>query len=243
MLSSLPLFGTTVLLLIVALVTATDAAPTFSFQNHRSNNLAFVTSSSSSSSSCRRQCAMDRLSKVATSTSSCSSIDTATLSMSSDWSNFDYLDDDDDSNSNIDTRDYAKEADSQEFKAQVGATLEGPSIDDDSVSLEPILVPTGSQLPLDEETVLGVLQGCRTEIGTLFGYTAENRGVGITGGVDFVEMDGPIVVLRLKGRFWHQRTTVLNRVSSYLQTRIPELIDVVIEDEWQLTDEANNAAL
>jgi hypothetical protein len=93
-------------------------------------------------------------------------------------------------------------------------------------------VPAGSQLQLDEETVLGVLNACREEIGTVFGYSAENRGVGITGGVDFVGMDGPIVVLSLKGRFWHQRTTVLDRVSLYLQQRIPELIDVVIEDEW-----------
>jgi hypothetical protein len=34
---------------------------------------------------------------------------------------------------------------------------------------------------------------------------------------------------------------VLDRVGSYLQSRIPEIIDVVIEDEWQLTDEANEA--
>ena len=44
------------------------------------------------------------------------------------------------------------------------------------------------------------MSACREEIGTLFGYSAENRGVGITGGVDFVEMDGPVVVLSLKVR-------------------------------------------
>jgi len=76
----------------------------------------------------------------------------------------------------------------------------------------------------------------------LFGYTAENRGVGITGGVDYVELDGPVVVLRLKGRFWHERTTVLNRVSNYLQQRIPEIIDVIVEDEWQLTNDANEVS-
>jgi len=52
-------------------------------------------------------------------------------------------------------------------------------------------------------------------------------------------MDGPTVILRLKGRFWHQRTTVLERVGNYLQQRIPEIIDVTVEDEWQLTNEAN----
>ena len=49
-------------------------------------------------------------------------------------------------------------------------------------------------------------------------------------------------MLRLKGRFWHQRPTVLARVGAYLQGRIPEIIDVIVEDEWQLTDEANNLA-
>jgi hypothetical protein len=157
---------------------------------------------------------------------------------SSDWSNFDYIDDDEDLE--IDTREYVKEEDPQEVKSQVGASLNAPTIEGGYA--DPIFVPAGSQLQLDEETVLGVLNACREEIGTVFGYSAENRGVGITGGVDFVEMDGPIVVLSLKGRFWHQRTTVLDRVSLYLQQRIPELIDVVIEDEWQLTDEANEQA-
>ena len=101
------------------------------------------------------------------------------------------------------------------------------------------LFPTGSQLDLDEETVKGVLSACRGELGTLFGYTAENRGVGITGGVDYVDMDGPTVVVRLKGRFWHTRPSVLDRVSNYLMQRIPEIVDVSVEDEWQLTDEAN----
>jgi|EP00970_Alexandrium_tamarense_P002905 hypothetical protein len=77
----------------------------------------------------------------------------------------------------------------------------------------------------------------------MFGYQAENRGVGITGGVDFVELDGPTVVLHLKGRFWHQRPTVLNRVGAYLMARIPEIVDVTVQDEYELTDEANNASI
>lgn len=97
----------------------------------------------------------------------------------------------------------------------------------------------GSILELSEENVLGLLAACREEIGTMFGYTEENRGVGITGGVDYVDMDGPSVILRLKGRFWHERKTVLARVGAYLKGRIPEIVDVMIEDEWQLTDEAN----
>ena len=83
---------------------------------------------------------------------------------------------------------------------------------------------------------------CNAFISTMFGYQAENRGVGITGGVDFVELDGPTVVLHLKGRFWHQRPTVLQRVGAYLQARIPEIVDVIVADEWELTDEANDLA-
>eukprot|EP00544_Gedaniella_sp_CCMP2646_P007862 CAMPEP_0202482364 /NCGR_PEP_ID=MMETSP1361-20130828/1781_1 /ASSEMBLY_ACC=CAM_ASM_000849 /TAXON_ID=210615 /ORGANISM="Staurosira complex sp., Strain CCMP2646" /LENGTH=158 /DNA_ID=CAMNT_0049110213 /DNA_START=111 /DNA_END=587 /DNA_ORIENTATION=+ len=156
----------------------------------------------------------------------------------SDWGDFAALEDDDD-DLIIDSMEYAEENDSQEKKAQVGALLEPPEIE---MNAEPMFVPQGSVLELDVDNVLGVLAACREEIGTLFGYSAENRGVGITGGVDFVELDGPTVVLRLKGRFWHQRPTVLARVGAYLQGRIPEIIDVVVEDEWQLTDEANNLA-
>eukprot|EP00542_Grammatophora_oceanica_P017716 CAMPEP_0194037494 /NCGR_PEP_ID=MMETSP0009_2-20130614/9845_1 /TAXON_ID=210454 /ORGANISM="Grammatophora oceanica, Strain CCMP 410" /LENGTH=163 /DNA_ID=CAMNT_0038679677 /DNA_START=247 /DNA_END=738 /DNA_ORIENTATION=- len=161
--------------------------------------------------------------------------------MSDDWSGFAVLDDDDDllGDSAIDTLDYAKEEDSQEQKASVGSSLQPPSIDDPSVNFEPMFIPQGRQLELSEENVYGVLQACREEIGTMFGYSPENRGVGITGGVDFVAMDGPSIILRLKGRFWHQRTTVLDRVGAYLKGRIPEIISVDIEDEWQLTDEAN----
>jgi len=100
----------------------------------------------------------------------------------------------------------------------------------------------GTVLPLTEENVEGILAACREEIGTMFGYTAENRGVGITGAVDFVEMDGPVVVLSLKGRFWHTRPMVLARVGAYISGRIPEIVDVDIDDPYELTDEANNAA-
>jgi hypothetical protein len=161
----------------------------------------------------------------------------------SDWADFGVLDDEEEDEVlmsdgiSIDRLDYAKEEDSQETKAQVGASLDPPTIEGGDA--EPVFVPAGSQMELSEENVLGILSACREEIGTLFGYTAENRGVGITGGVDFVELDGPCVVIRLKGRFWHQRTTVLERVANYLQQRIPEIIDVSVEDEWQLTDEAN----
>jgi len=102
---------------------------------------------------------------------------------------------------------------------------------------EPLFVPEGSEVPLEEETVEAVLAACRMEIGTLFGYTEENRAVRITGGVDFVELDGPTVTLKLKGRFWHKRVTVLERVRSYLMQRIPEVIDVTVADERDLLEQ------
>mmetsp|Transcript_9235 Transcript_9235/g.17378 ORF Transcript_9235/g.17378 Transcript_9235/m.17378 type:complete len:255 (+) Transcript_9235:650-1414(+) len=177
--------------------------------------------------------------------------DSSRMKMSDDWSSFQALDDDDDiddynsknnpqkdSNSNNPTSiQYADENDPQEYKAQVGSNIPPPSIEWQG---EPIFLPQGSILPLTEENVQGVLAACRQEIGTMFGYSAENRGVGITGGVDFVDLDGPTVILKLHGRFWHQRTTVLERVGKYLQARIPEIVDCTVEDPWELTDEANN---
>ena len=89
---------------------------------------------------------------------------------------------------------------------------------------------------LTEENAIDVLNECMEDIGTMFGTNEDSARVGITGVVEFVELDGPILVLRLKGRFWHQRTRVVERVSSYVLERIPECIDVVVEDAQQLDD-------
>lgn len=63
------------------------------------------------------------------------------VSMSDDWSSFQAIDDDDDVlGSDIDTREYAVEEDSQETKASVGASFEAPEIERDA---EPIMVPAG----------------------------------------------------------------------------------------------------
>jgi hypothetical protein len=92
-----------------------------------------------------------------------------------DWASFGVLEDDDDEDIFV----AAKEEDTQEEKAEVGASLKAPDIEDNSsfAGIAPLFVPAGSQLSMDEETVLGVLAACRDEIGTVFGYTAENRGV------------------------------------------------------------------
>eukprot|EP00593_Proboscia_inermis_P002208 CAMPEP_0171296596 /NCGR_PEP_ID=MMETSP0816-20121228/5299_1 /TAXON_ID=420281 /ORGANISM="Proboscia inermis, Strain CCAP1064/1" /LENGTH=225 /DNA_ID=CAMNT_0011770187 /DNA_START=109 /DNA_END=786 /DNA_ORIENTATION=+ len=156
-----------------------------------------------------------------------------TLHMS-DWADFAYDDEDE-----VLDIDFADENDSQEEKALVGIALQAPEVFFDG---NPIVIPQGSSLPLSVENVEGVLAACRMEIETMFGYSAENRGVGITGGVDFVELDGPTVVVALKGRFWHTRPMVLARVGAYIMGRIPEVVDVEINDPYELTDEANNSA-
>lgn len=72
------------------------------------------------------------------------------------------------------------------------------------------------------------MSACREEIGTLFGYSAENRGVGITGGVDFVEMDGPVVVLSLKVRREEKEGGAGCYLSSYL-SHTPFFIAIFFE--------------
>lgn len=60
--------------------------------------------------------------------------------------------------------------------------------------------------------------------------------VGITGVVKLVDLDGPSVTLGLKGRFWHKREDVISRMRVYLQERIPEILEVEIDDPTQLDD-------
>ena len=55
--------------------------------------------------------------------------------------------------------------------------------------------------------------------------------------VEFVELDGPSIIVRLTGRFWHKRTDVIERVESYVIERIPECISVEIDDPASLSDE------
>ncbi|CAA7409558.1 unnamed protein product [Spirodela intermedia] len=92
-------------------------------------------------------------------------------------------------------------------------------------------VISASALDLTEENVRLVLAEAKTELAQIF-----DSSVGITGEVDLAELDGPFVKLRFKGRFWHKRSTVLARLDNYLRNRIPEILEVDIEDENQLDD-------
>ncbi|KAK3133644.1 hypothetical protein QOZ80_6AG0539210 [Eleusine coracana subsp. coracana] len=88
-----------------------------------------------------------------------------------------------------------------------------------------------ASLDLTEDNVRLALEEAKSELGQLF-----DTSVGITGQVDLAELDGPFVKLRLKGKFWHTRATVVARLGNYLKNRIPEILEVEIEDEKQLDD-------
>ncbi|XP_057796086.1 uncharacterized protein LOC131012193 isoform X2 [Salvia miltiorrhiza] len=96
---------------------------------------------------------------------------------------------------------------------------------------------SASSAPLDltEENIEQVLTDAKTELGQLF-----DTSVNITGKVELAELDGPYVKIRLSGRFWHKRSTVLARLGNYLKQRIPEILEVDIEDEKQLDDSPAN---
>lgn len=69
-------------------------------------------------------------------------------------------------------------------------------------------------LVLSEENVNIALEEVKVKLGSMFGNNTENRDVGITGDVELASLDGPIVVLRLKGRFWHKRSDVVCYLTS-----------------------------
>ncbi|KAL2496631.1 persulfide dioxygenase ETHE1-like protein [Forsythia ovata] len=92
-----------------------------------------------------------------------------------------------------------------------------------------------SPLDLTEDNIKQVLDDARVELAQLF-----DNSVGITGKAELADLDGPYVKIRLGGKFWHERSTVLARLGNYLKQRIPEILEVDIEDEKQLDDSPEN---
>ena len=94
------------------------------------------------------------------------------------------------------------------------------------------------QMHLDEDNV----QQCLDELiesdygQQMFGHSDLAAGVGITGQVELVELHGQEVILRLSGAFWHRRETVLGRAAMYINARIPEVLEVNVEDPSELED-------
>ncbi|KAK7396745.1 hypothetical protein VNO78_17903 [Psophocarpus tetragonolobus] len=96
-------------------------------------------------------------------------------------------------------------------------------------------LPVPPPLHLTEDNVRQVLDDARLELGQIF-----DTSVGITGVVELADLDGPFVKISLKGRFWHKRSTVLARIANYLKQRIPEILEVDIQDQKQLDDSPEN---
>eukprot|EP00850_Spirogloea_muscicola_P007276 SM000036S13320 [mRNA] locus=s36:610139:611419:+ [translate_table: standard] len=94
---------------------------------------------------------------------------------------------------------------------------------------------TAAPLDLTEENVEKVLLEARSELAQLF-----DTSVGITGVAELAELDGPFVTIKLQGRFWHERSMVLARLGNFLQKRIPEILEVQVEDPKQLDDSPEN---
>ncbi|OVA04721.1 hypothetical protein BVC80_1719g52 [Macleaya cordata] len=91
-------------------------------------------------------------------------------------------------------------------------------------------------LDLTEDNVKQVLEDARTEAKMyVFMYIQSSLGV-----AELSEVDGPFVKISLRGRFWHERSMVLARLGNYLKQRIPEILEVDIEDEKQLDDSPEN---
>ncbi|GBG65412.1 hypothetical protein CBR_g50773 [Chara braunii] len=101
--------------------------------------------------------------------------------------------------------------------------------DDDGTTVQ------AEPLDLSEENIHSVLLEARTELLQIF-----DTSVGITGTAELADLDGPFVTIRLKGRFWHQRSVVLARLANYMKKRIPEILEVEIEDDGQLSDSPEN---
>ena len=71
---------------------------------------------------------------------------------------------------------------------------------------------------------------------TMFGLHPRAKSIGITGNIEFVDLDGPVVILGLSGKFWHRRSTVLGEAAIWLNARMPEIVEVCVADMSELED-------
>jgi len=95
-------------------------------------------------------------------------------------------------------------------------------------------------LECTEPNVEAVLSKFVNEAEAMFGVHAAAQQIGITGDIGLHSLDGPIVLLELRGRFWHRRETVLANARVYLMRAIPELADVDVFDEDDAADAAEH---
>jgi len=93
-------------------------------------------------------------------------------------------------------------------------------------------------LHLDEDNVINCLdEFINSDFGTkMFGCHDRASSVGITGGIQFSGLCGPEVTLELEGQFWHSRGYVLGSAATWLNARIPEISEVVVDNKEELQD-------
>jgi hypothetical protein len=95
---------------------------------------------------------------------------------------------------------------------------------------------------LDEDNVIECLnEFIQSDYGTtMFGCHERASSIGITGYIEFIELCGPTVTLRLSNnndcKFWHKRSFVLGRAAVWLNARIPEITNVIVDDIEELND-------
>ena len=129
-----------------------------------------------------------------------------------------------------------------------GASLASPLPADDSLLLDTGYEPAAAAPPpraapprmsiveCTEENVQAALDSFKAQSRSMFGCHEEAAGIGITGDIALDELDGPIVVLTLSGRFWHKRETVMRNAGAFLMRAIPEIADVVPSADEDLLD-------
>lgn len=93
-------------------------------------------------------------------------------------------------------------------------------------------------MPLDEVNVRDCLHDfIESDYGNqMFGCHEWPASFGITGELEFVDIEGPEVILSLSGAFWHRRETVLGRAAMWLNACMPEINEVSVENMEELKD-------
>lgn len=99
-----------------------------------------------------------------------------------------------------------------------------------------VIASSGRPLPCTEENLLATIAQCVDDNSDMFGCHQRCADIGVTGMVELVDFEGPFVTIKLEGRFWHRRRTVLQRVGQFISRRIPEIVEITLADPTMAED-------